>query len=237
MILAGVDGCRAGWIAVIRRAGTPDEVRTFPAFRDLVEVLSPGSFVAVDMPIGLPERISRGGRGPESAIRPLLGKRQSSVFSIPARAAVFSDDYRQACAAALASSDPPRKVSRQAFHLFAKIREVDAVFDAPLPVRVLESHPELVFWRLNGESPASLPKKVKGAVNAPGMEERRRLLEANGFDPAFLRARPPRGAAADDFLDACACLLTAQRAAAGEARPFPEPPLADARGREVAIWV
>ena len=39
--------------------------------------------IAVDMPIGLPDRIDGPGRPAEQAVRPLLGQRQSSVFSIP----------------------------------------------------------------------------------------------------------------------------------------------------------
>jgi len=35
-----------------------------------------------------------------------------------------------ACAAALATSDPPRKVSKQCFHIFPRIREIDALLRA-----------------------------------------------------------------------------------------------------------
>ena len=58
------------------------------------------------MPIGLPDRVGPGGRGPERAVRPLLGERQSSVFSVPSRAAVMEDDYRRSCAVALADLRP-----------------------------------------------------------------------------------------------------------------------------------
>ena len=44
--------------------------------------------IAIDMPIGLPDRIDGSGRAAERAVRPLLGARQSSVFTIPARAAI-----------------------------------------------------------------------------------------------------------------------------------------------------
>ena len=82
------------------------------------------------MPIGLPPRAGPGGRGPENAVRPLLGQRQSSVFSVPSRGAIAATDYRQACRVALATSDPPRKVSKQLFMIAPKIREVDAVLRA-----------------------------------------------------------------------------------------------------------
>jgi predicted RNase H-like nuclease len=88
--LAGVDGCPAGWLACLidPTGATPPEIRLFLRFAELL-ALDP-AIVAVDMPIGLPETIGPGGRGPERLVRPLLGERQSSVFSIPSRAAVYA---------------------------------------------------------------------------------------------------------------------------------------------------
>jgi predicted RNase H-like nuclease len=211
-------------------------VRVHPDFRGVLAVAGEDAFIAVDMPIGLPDFIRKGGRGPEQAVRPLLKARQSSVFSIPSRAAVMCEDYRLGCEMAMATSDPPRKISRQAFFLFPKIRELDEALDPGLQHRVRESHPELAFWHFNGGKPMSLPKKVRGTVNPAGMAERRALLGSLGFDAAFLETRPPRGAAADDFLDACVCALVAGRVARGEARCFPATPAFDSRGLQIAIW-
>ena len=126
ILLAGVDGCPGGWIAAFApldfSAVQIDIVANFAA----VLARSP-TIVAVDMPIGLPARVGPGGRAAENAVRPLLGARQSSVFSVPSRAAVDQTDYREACRIAAETSDPPRKVSKQLFHLMPKIREVDAI--------------------------------------------------------------------------------------------------------------
>ena len=80
-------------------------------------------------------------------------------------------------------SQPPRAVSIQAFGIFPKIREIDALLRerADLRQRVIESHPEVAFWRLNGGQAMRLPKKVKGMVNPPGMAERRTLLRGLGL--------------------------------------------------------
>jgi predicted RNase H-like nuclease len=244
-VLVGVDGCKAGWIAVRRDADAAPSVEVFASFAALLAALPDDAVVAVDMPIGLPEFSQRGGRGPEALVRPLLGQRQSSVFSIPSRAAVYADTnefttieawyaaHRRASDVAKATSDPPRGVSIQAFG----IREIDALLTArpELRGRVVESHPEVAFCRLNGDQPMRLPKKIKGSINPAGMEERKILLCRHGYDMGFLNLAP-RGAAADDFLDAAAMMLIADRVANGQARPFPDPPMADRFGIPVVIW-
>ncbi|RWH71629.1 MAG: DUF429 domain-containing protein [Mesorhizobium sp.] len=250
MTFVGVDGCKAGWIAVRRDPGAAPSVAVLPSFAALLDALPADATVAVDMPIGLPDLSQKGGRGPEALVRPLLGNRQSSVFAIPSRAALYAHTdgfttieawyaaHRQASEVAKATSDPPRGVSIQAFGIFAKIREIDAVLIArpELRRRVFESHPEVAFCRLNDDQAMRLPKKIKGAVNPAGMAERKALLCRHGYIRGFLDRTPPRGAAADDFLDAAAMTLIAGRIASGEARPFPDPPLADRFGIPVAIW-
>jgi predicted RNase H-like nuclease len=249
--IAGVDGCKAGWIAVSRAPGGEPAATVFTSFASLVDSLPADAVIAVDMPIGLPDITRKGGRGPEMLVRPLLGQRQSSVFSIPSRAAVYAaieafttvelwyEAHRKASAAARTTSEPPRGVSIQAFGIFPKIREIDALLRGrpELCQRVIESHPEVAFWRVNGEQAMLLPKKVRGQVNPAGMAERRALLCSLGLARDFLERAPPRGAAADDFLDAAALLFIAARHARGEAQPFPDPPGIDAHGVPIAIWV
>jgi predicted RNase H-like nuclease len=237
--LAGVDGCRAGWVvAFVRPAGGDVRVAVLPRFADALAAPEAPVIVAVDIPIGLPERVGHGGRAAENVIRPLLGARQSSVFSVPSRAAMAAEDYRQACAIALATSDPPRKISKQLFMIAPKIREVDACLlaDRTAAARVFEVHPELAFWRLNGERPLDEPKKVKGRCYEPGLLLRRRLLVQAGLAAAVVNGAPPKGAGPDDLLDALACAAIARRIHAGLARPFPDPPEHDAFGLPMAIW-
>lgn len=236
--VAGVDGCRGGWLAVSRALQQIEPaVVVFTEFAELVSALPNDTIIAVDMPIGLPDRIEQGGRGPERLVRPLLGQRQSSVFSIPARSAVYASDYSEACRLALETSDPPRKVSKQAFFLFEKIRQIDKLLidDVSLRGRVIEVHPELAFWRLNAGVAMQLPKKVKGRVSEPGMAERMALLERCGYSTGFLRQKLPNGAGRDDLIDAAAVMLIAERHILGQTKAFPDPPPQDAFGIEVAI--
>ena len=237
--LVGLDGCRAGWVAAFARPeGNEVRIRVVPRFVDLLVAVEAPTVVAVDIPIGLPGHIGPWGRGPEQAIRPLLGARKSSVFSVPPRAAIYARDFGSACAAAFAASDPPRKVSKQLFMIAPKIKEVDAALRANQNIsgRVYEVHPELAFWRLNGERALPEPKKVRGSCYAPGLALRHDLLIAAGLPAAAVEANPPRGASADDLLDALACAVIARRIYAGEARPFPNPPGRDPFGLPVAIW-
>jgi predicted RNase H-like nuclease len=245
--VAGADGCRAGWIVAFagvshNSVGPRDifsvRVRVLTKFADIFAAPEQPRLVAVDIPIGLPARIGPQGRGPERAVRPLLGARQSSVFAVPSRSAVYAPDFGAACRLALETSDPPRKVSKQLFMIAPKIREVDETLrSAPERTRrVFEVHPEVAFWRLNGERALHEPKKVKSRPYEPGLALRREILARHGFCDGVTGQAPPPGAAADDLLDALACAATALRILADRATPFPDPPLRDEFGLPVAIW-
>jgi predicted RNase H-like nuclease len=237
--LAGVDGCRAGWVvALVQPGGDEARVRVEAQFADILAAPEKPAIIAVDMPVGLPERTGTGGRAAENAVRPLLGARQSAVFSVPSRAAMAETDYRKACAVALATSDPPRKISKQLFMIAPKIREIDSCLraDPAAAARVFEVHPEVAFWRLNGERALTEPKKIKGKPYGPGLDLRRTLLLAARLPASLIEAAPPKGAAVDDLLDALACAAIAKRIHAGAAKPFPDPPPRDAHGLRMAIW-
>ncbi len=117
----GVDGCPGGWIAAfVRPDGDEARLRIVPRFADVLAAPEAPAVIAVDMPIGLPERTGLGGRAAENAVRPLLGARQSSVFSVPSRAAIYAGDYARGLRRAPRNSDPPRKVSKQLFNIAPK---------------------------------------------------------------------------------------------------------------------
>jgi predicted RNase H-like nuclease len=237
--LAGVDGCHAGWVAAfVRPGGEEVGVRVVPRFVDVASAPEAPRIIAVDIPIGLPDRIVPGGRGPEAAVRPLLKDRQSSVFSVPSRAAIYAETFGEACRIGFETSQPPRKISKQLFMIAPRIREVDSLLrkNPALAPRVFEVHPEVAFWRLNGNRALDEPKKIKGVPYGPGLVLRRELLIEAGFPRACVEAAPPRGARVDDLLDALACAAIARRIFAGTAGPFPPAPQSDAFGLRIAIW-
>jgi len=197
--VAGVDGCPGGWlVAFVRAAASEVRLRIVPQFAEVLAATKRAAVIAIDIPIGLPAHAGRGGRAPERLVRPLLGERQSSVFSVPSRAALAAADYREACAVALATSDPPRKISKQLFMIAPKIREVDQSLrmDPHASDRVFEVHPELAFWRLNADRALAEPKKIKGRCYDRGLAVRRRAdgrLRRHGRVTAVER-RPVRAA-------------------------------------------
>jgi len=223
---------------VLRNLQDPADIRLqlFQRFADLLTYEPEVRIIAVDMPIGLPDVLGPNGRGAEKAVRKHLGMRQSSVFSVPSRAAVYETEYPASCETSLKTSNPPRKVSKQCFYLFPKIREIDTLMTPELEDRIYEVHPELAFWRLNGEREMSLPKKIKSRANPDGLDQRRDLLVSQGLSKAFLDQRPPKGCGRDDLMDAAANSLIAERIFAGRAEPFPKDFQRDGKGLRMAIW-
>jgi predicted RNase H-like nuclease len=238
---AGIDGCKGGWIAVWRNVDSAPQRLIKAGLSEILSELPPETLIAIDMPIGLPDRVGTGGRGAEQAARQMLAKRRSSIFTIASRTAVYAGDemdlrqdaYQRTNEIALETSDPPRKISIQAFGIFPKIREVDQILRASpsLSQRIFEAHPELAFRALNGGAEMQRPKST-----ADGLVERRTVLASAGLSKDFLEVKPSKDAKTDDFLDACALLLVAGRIAKGEAVSYPDPPGRDAFGLPIAIW-
>jgi predicted RNase H-like nuclease len=238
-LVAGVDGCKAGWLCVVLDAQTGAPRAAFiEPFLARIAAVEAAVRIAVDVPMGVEGFTTPIGRGCDTALRRELGARQSSVFAVPARAALAETDYRLACDAALAHSDPPRMVSKQCFHIFPKIREADALITPELQTRIVECHPEGAFWAMNGKRPLEEPKKLKSRGHPPGLALRRALLEQAGYPAAFLAAHRFKASHAgeDDFLDACACAWTARRVLRGQAHRFPDEPRIDPRGLRMQIW-
>jgi predicted RNase H-like nuclease len=219
--VVGVDGCRDGWIAVIW-TDVGAHCQLLSSFREVLSV-HPG-IVAVDMPIGLPPKH---GRRAESEARKVLGARSPSVFSTVSRAAYVANTWDEACKINLMNSDPRRKLSKQSFAIFKKVREVDAAMTPALQSRIKEVHPEVIFYEMNDRQPLRFSKKKRD-----GAKERTKLLEISGFPwstlghPIYLK----KNVADDDIIDACACAWSARRILEGTARHYPETEERDVRG-------
>jgi predicted RNase H-like nuclease len=127
-----------------------------------------------------------------------------------------------------------RRISKQAWAIVAKIREVDAALRRE-PARaawVHEVHPEVCFARWNG-SPMQHGKK-----SAPGRRERLALVSRHFGRAAFAAVRlrhARRDVSDDDVLDAFAALWSAERIVRGGAERLPAAPPRDARGLRMEI--
>ncbi len=215
MTARGVAGAPGGWVWVSPGEGGETTV----GFVDALACLPGAGVVAIDIPLGFPAPGER--RPAEVAARARLGRRASSVFSVPPREVLEAPDY--ASARALAERVTGRSVSAQAYALRRSVLEAADAERAGLPL--IEVHPEVVFAALLGEPPP--PKRTWD-----GHAARRAALSNVGIavDTASGSTGPAR---ADDVLDAAACAWVALRHARGEAGPLAEPTHPEDR----AIWI
>jgi predicted RNase H-like nuclease len=225
-LVAGVDGCRGGWLMVrLDTASRRIGVDLAGSWRELD--MSGPALTAVDMPIGLADR---GPRACDLAARALLPKgRKASVFAPPRR-------YMLACRSWQDAQAEGRRregvgLSKQSWHLMAKIAEIDRHIGPNDQERLREAHPELIFHNLNAWQ-ALPPKKTPD-----GGRRRREILARHGIvPPPGEPAVPRRLAGPDDLLDATACALAAERILNGDSCRLPPDPATDIRGLRMEIW-
>lgn len=225
--LAGVDGCRNGWIVALAGGwpcGAPVEIRFCGDFAEVLRITAECDAVAVDMPIGLP-----GDAEPRSCdleAQRVLGAQRSSIFLAPPRRALDARDPREF-----------QRIHREirgvgaglpVWAIVPKMLEVNLAFeaDSDLQRRVFEFHPELIWKRLAGgrklaskKTPAGILDRVAVLNATAGMWTSRESYELDG-KPAI-----------DDVLDAISGIAAA---AAFIARPEKAVPR-NARGLRMEI--
>jgi predicted RNase H-like nuclease len=218
----GVDGCRAGWIAVTRSRGRLQHA-LFSTMRELMAAYEDAERILVDIPIGLPWN-GVATRPCDRLARSVLGApRRSSVFPVPCREAVQATNLAQARVVNAAVLG--RSLSRQTWGICGKIAEVDALLleDPPRSGTLREIHPEVCFWALAGRRPMRYEKSTP-----VGQNERLDLLARHEPQAATLLGlalSQSRRAdvQADDVLDAIAAFVTAEAPDARLARLTGEP--------------
>ena len=225
MRLLGVDGCRVGWLAILRPPDAHLETKWFRPTEELFSGIDDIDVVAIDIPIGLSDNGSR--LADTEARRLLAPTRSSSVFPAPVRAALAASSWEEACDLSAAACG--KRLSRQSFEIMWRVREVDHALrtNRELASRVREIHPEVCFYFWNGRRPMAHAKRTP-----EGLAERRTLIETEfGTVLSDLWRSVPRGVAAmDDLVDAFAALWTAGRIASGSAVTVPATPPVDAFG-------
>ena len=213
----GIDGVPDGWVAVyLDKNG-----QRFDQARRLEPLLTtPYERAMIDAPIGLP---FRGYRICDQEARKLVGSR---VFLARGRTSGNFDSYSQANAYYYKDGD--KRISLQLWCIRNKLQEVNETMTPERQVHLLETHPELVFWRLNGQV------HLKNKKTEAGREHRIALLMQHGFDQIgnWLDQRRGTGIGRDDLIDACACALAAREGI--QRIPNGDPPME--RGIRMEIW-
>lgn len=222
----GVDACKRGWIAVALEDAVTEAyfAEDIEALMARVQADGHVAVVAIDMPIGLPDR---GYRRADLLARAAIGPLWSSVFMTPVRQALLADDH--ATASALNRELTGHGISIQAFGLKPKLLQVER-WARQTTVRVVETHPELCFARLAG-APLTARKS-----SWAGAERRRSLLTSAGITLTGDLGEAGAQAGVDDMLDAGAAAWAALQVRDGHARPIPDPPDTFNDGWPCAIW-
>jgi predicted RNase H-like nuclease len=206
--VAGVDGTKGGWVAIVLEDGRFAEDHVLkPTDTDFGE-LGDVAAIAVDVPIGF------GPRRADTAARKFLAGAASTVFPTPARA-ILERPF-----------GPGLGVSAQAHALGGRIVYMTEL--ARSDPRIREIHPEVSFRAMNGGRPLRHRKKSAG-----GAFERLEVLRQVGIE--LDRLDTAASAPLDDVLDAGAAAWSAHRIATGRAESLPDPPEA-IDGQLVAIW-
>jgi predicted RNase H-like nuclease len=182
--VAGVDGTKGGWVAILLDDGRFAGDRLLQPIETTWEELADAQVVAIDIPIGY------GPREADTAARALLTGAASTVFSTPTREALEK------------TFGPGLGVSAQAHALGPRIKHVTVV--AERDTRIYEVHPEVSFRAMNAWRPLSHRKKSAG-----GALERIALLNGQGIalDHLDVAGSVPL----DDVVDAAAAAWTAYR--------------------------
>lgn len=229
----GLDGCRAGWIAISLDDGEAGYwlVESNEEFKNIFDEYDR---IFIDVPIGLEDE--KYIRECDELLRERLGPDyQASVFNPPIRPAMHAPTYGEASMVSYEATE--KKVSIQAWNITPNIKLVDQLLQQNEPYRekVYESHPELLFQILNGGS-SILQKKAtkKGIRHRLGLLKKQSKY-ADDFFRDIKEEYRRNQVDEDDILDAMVLALFALRSLDGSIKSIPEEPETDSTGLPMAI--
>lgn len=226
--LAGVDGCKNGWIVALADSwpcSTPLQIEFCPDFAAVLRTTTQCAAVAVDMPIGLPDGAEA--RGCDFEAQRALGPQRSSIFLAPPRRSLDARDPREF-----------QRIHREirgvgaglpVWGIVPKMLEVNLAFeqDSTLQERVFEFHPELTWRRIAGRQQLSRKKTAAGIVERIAILNR----TAGSWTPIEALEIPGKPAI-DDILDAISGLAAAHAFVNADQRDAPR----NARGLRMRIY-
>lgn len=223
IVVLGVDACPRGWVGVELHDGRFAAAHDGAALDDVIPRVPAAAIIAVDIPLGL---VESDWRIADAAAKTYLGRRSSSVFMTPPRAALAEDTH--ALATARCRELTGNGFSIQAWGLKTKLLKANSLYESGrYPLR--EVHPEVSYTRMG------LLAADGGKKSWRGQRARLRVLHGNGVelpDDVGVAGNVPT----DDLLDAAAAAWSAHRIATGCAQSLPDPPQLNERGQQIAIW-
>ena len=220
----GVDGCRGGWIAAVLDHGDMKLLR-YDNLSSLIEEYPAFDAFLIDMAIGL--RNSTNEIRPDNEAKKELGPKASSVFPIPSRDAVYADGeeaQKQANIRTLGKS-----LAKQSIAIIPKIRELDTFLNAhpEYKNKILESHPEVDFARLNGSVLMSRKKEEPGPSQRIAILSE--FLDQKELYRMYNKAKELR-CNQDDLIDAICLAVTGALYAHGQYETISAEPESDDKG-------
>lgn len=228
-MIAGMDACRAGWVAVVQ-SDAHFEVEVVDGLEHLLRRHPNLAVIAIDIPIGLSEFAPR---ECDLMTRRELSPRGSVVFPAPLRPVVAMTSYHSAKEVNLGING--KGISQQAFAIYNKVNATDIALQNSDNLRRItyEVHPERCFMAMNNNSPLLAPKKTER-----GRQIRISLVTELIEEGLFEALRPKlkkSQAADDDILDALAALWTARRIQSGISKCNPSNPPTDSKNLPMRI--
>lgn len=227
----GIDGCKGKWVAVcISEDGF--EVEKFNNIRDICERYSQADRILIDIPIGLAE--SKEDLRPDALVKKELGRKGSSIFQVPCRQAVYQETKEAAREKNIAVLG--KSLSEQTLAITKAIRQADEFLTnhPQWKNRLLESHPEFCFAKLNNNTPI-----FENKMTEEGKQRRLAVLqkhypEAENVINKYLADVPYRKKT-DDVIDALCLAVIGRLTIEGSLKSVPEQPMKDARGLYMQI--
>ena len=162
MNVAGVDGCRGGWI-IVYCDNNSFHGEMLKDIEDLLEFQCNKNIerIAIDIPMGLPTK-EKNYRNVDKIAKELLKKKRSSVFFAPIADIVnikekydYQADYEEICKES--KNLTGKKISRQIFCIFNKLKDVEKHLKQMQQNNIIEFHPELCWKNIK-----SSKKKASG---------------------------------------------------------------------------
>jgi predicted RNase H-like nuclease len=232
MKTAGIDGCKAGWLLItFDKDGQKYEVlHDKEALKSAFEYYDR---IFIDMPIGLEDEEYT--READQLLRKKLGKEYApSVFSPPIRPALLAPSYVEANIISYEYNE--KKLTLQAWNITPKIQMVDELLQAneSLKDSVLESHPELLFQKLNGGMIYQKKNLKKGIKHRLELIKNREPI-ADDFFRDIKEEFRRNEVEEDDIVDAMALAYCAKISEAEGIKTLPEEISFDSEGLPKAI--